>query len=234
MIWQKQLATLLIAVTGLMAFGAGELPDEFLFNRVKLTYSSENTPTARAGTTGSVASAKGALHNRWVVFSVDYYPNHKISKTRNAWVDDVTLTLRAVFDGISQGRKVTCVFSGKTEFMTIPIDGRRHVALMMIPPQLLDRYLPPGGSGSTISGNTISAEAVFTDSDGKIAGIGFCNVKGSSLAQQRQAFAKMLQGKSNIVRDGVILSKDESPWRWIDFSDYDYIKPSCVKKENNL
>lgn len=37
---------------------------------------------------------------------------------------------------------VPCVFTGKTEFMTIPVDGRRHVALMMIPPHLLDRYLP--------------------------------------------------------------------------------------------
>lgn len=39
----------------------------------------------------------------------------------------------------------------------------------------------------------------------------------------------MLQVKPNIVRDGVILSKDESPWRWTDFSDYDYIKPARAK-----
>ena len=226
---KKLLMSVMAAVfVGMTVWAApGVLPDEFLFTKMKLTYSRESTPSVRGDSSRSVASVSGALRNRWVVFYVEYYP--KISKLRNAWIDDITLTLTVIFDAQSQGRMVPCVFTGKTEFMTIPVDGRRHVALMMIPPHLLDRYLPVSGSSSTASSSTFWAEAVFTDRSNNILGIAYCNVKGSTLALQRQEFAKMLQVKPNIVRDGVILSKDESPWSWTDFSDYDYIKPARAK-----
>ncbi len=125
---------------------------------------------------------------------------------------------------------VPCVFSGKTEFETIPLNGRKHVALMFIPPQLLDRYMPESGVGSSATPSTFSARAVFTDRSNTIQGIGYCNVKGASPNAQHQEFARMLAVKPSIVRDGVILSKNESPWQWTEFSDYDYIKPMRGKQ----
>ena len=128
---KKLLMSVMAAVfVGMTVWAApGVLPDEFLFTKMKLTYSRESTPSVRGDSSRSVASVSGALRNRWVVFYVEYYP--RISKLRNAWIDDITLTLTVIFDAQSQGRMVPCVFTGKTEFMTIPVDGRRHVALML-------------------------------------------------------------------------------------------------------
>ena len=90
---KKLLMSVMAAVfVGMTVWAApGVLPDEFLFTKMKLTYSRESTPSVRGDSSRSVASVSGALRNRWVVFYVEYYP--KISKLRNAWIDDITLTL---------------------------------------------------------------------------------------------------------------------------------------------
>ena len=201
--------------------------DDYFFNKIKITLQS----SVSAPNFGSDNFAGGAmsnnLRNRWAVFVIDYYP--KIEKNRRAWIDDVDLTLTVVFTAQSGGRKLPCVMRGVTRFATVPIDGRRHTATMMIPPQLLDRYLAATGSGSSVNSNTFIAEATFTDRNGTVIGRGFYGLRGSNEQQLAAEFAKYATASNAMSVEGGILSRDKSPWKIIRPDDYDLIKTDGMK-----
>lgn len=201
--------------------------DEYFFNKIKITLQSNVTAPNFGSDNFTGGAMSNNLRNRWAVFVIDYYP--KIEKNRRAWIDDVNLTLTVVFTAQSGGRKLACVMNGVTRFMTVPIDGRRHTATMMIPPQLLDRYLPATGSGSSVSSSTFLAEATFTDRNGTVIGRGFYGLRGANEQQLAAEFAKSASVSGALKIDGGILPRSSTPWRMIRPDDYDLIKPDSMK-----
>ncbi len=206
---------------------SGAPRDEYFFNKIKISLQSNVTAPNFGSDNFTGGAMSNNLKNRWAVFVIDYYP--KIEKNRRAWIDDVNLTLTAVFTAQSGGRKLTCVMNGVTRFMTVPIDGRRHTATMMIPPQLLDRYLPATGSGSSVSSNTFLAEATFTDRNGTVIGRGFYGLRGANEQQLAAEFEKYASVSGALKIDGGILPRSSTPWRMIRPDDYDLIKPDSMK-----
>lgn len=210
------------------AFGAPRTSaDDYFFNKVKITLQSNVTAPNYGSDNFTGGAMSNNLRNRWSVFVIDYYP--KIERNRRAWIDDVNLTLTVVFTAQSGGRRLPCVMSGVTRFMTVAIDGRRHTATMMIPPQLLDRYLPATGSGSSVSSGTFVAEATFTDRNGTVIGRGFYGLRGSNEQQLAAEFARQAAVPGALKIEGGILPRSSTPWRLIRPDDYDLIKPDSMK-----
>ena len=119
--------------------------------------------------------------------------------------------------------------NGVTRFVTIPIDSRKHTATMMIPPQLLDRYLAATGVGSSVNSSTFIAEATFTDRNGTVIGRGFYGLRGGNEQQLAAEFARYAAASNALKVEGGILPRSNTPWRMIRPDDYDLIKPDSMK-----
>ncbi len=160
------------------------------------------------------------IRNKWLLIRVEYYPQGK----RDSWIDDVTLSMRAVCTGQSGGKRVTCVFSGETKFWAIPMDGRKHTAVMMIPPQLLDRYLPVSGSGSKAGTSTFAVQVLFLDKNGKAFAEGYYpRVTDPEVA--KTSFAALLEQKPLLEIPNSIWPRNKTPWHYQSIDDMDLIKP---------
>lgn len=219
---------MLAGIVPAVVFGAPRnSTDDYFFNKIKITLQSNVSAPNFGSDNFSGGAMSNNLRNRWSIFVIDYYP--KIEKNRRAWIDDVTLNLTVVFTAQSGGRKLPCVMSGSTRFMTIPIDGRKHTATMMIPPQLLDRYLAATGVGSSVNAGTFIAEATFTDRNGTVIGRGFYGMRGGNEQQLAAEFAKYAAASNALKIEGGILSRNNTPWRMIRPDDYDLIKPDSMK-----
>ncbi len=201
--------------------------DDYFFNKIRITLQNNVSAPNFGSDNFSGGAMSNNLRNRWCVFVIDYYP--KIEKNRRAWIDDVNLTLTVVFTAQSGGRKVPCVMNGVTRFVTIPIDSRRHTATMMIPPQLLDRYLAATGVGSSVNSSTFIAEATFTDRNGTVIGRGFYGLRGGNEQQLAAEFARYAAASNALKVEGGILPRSNTPWRMIRPDDYDLIKPDSMK-----
>ncbi|MBS1368597.1 MAG: hypothetical protein HPZ91_01460 [Lentisphaeria bacterium] len=195
---------------------------EELFTKVKINLSSSNPPNIR-NTSNTTPSASTSWRNKWLIISVDYTPVAP-QKMRSAWIDDASMSVRAVFNGQSDGKTQAFLFSGKSMFRAVPLDNRKHIVTMMIPPQLLDRYLPSSGSASTVNlGSTFTIEVLFQDRAGTVIGRGYYGQRGWSDLKYADYFTKLNAGAA-VEIPGSILPRNETPWAFMDIDDYDLLK----------
>jgi len=215
---------LLMSLTAILLYGFHNVqaaPAEELFTKIKVNLSTSNPPSQ--GTSNSTPSTSSSWRNKWLIISVEYTPTQQ-QKQRHSWIDDVSLDLRAIFNGQSDGRTQAILFSGRSPFWTIPLDNRKHIATMMIPPQLLDRYLPSSGTGSTVGINTFTIEAVFRDRAGTVLGIGYYGQRGWPDEKYAAYFSKLNAGTVLTV-SGAILPRNRTPWVFHEIDNFDLLKP---------
>lgn len=217
---------LLMSLTAILLYGVHNVqaaPAEELFTKIKVNLSTSNPPSQ--GTSNSTPSTTSSWRNKWLIISVEYSPTPQ-EKQRHSWIDDASLDLRAIFNGQSDGRAQAVLFTGKSPFWTIPLDSRKHIATMMIPPQLLDRYLPSSGTTSTVSTNTFTIEAVFHDRAGTVLGIGYYGQRGWPDEKYAAYFSKLNAGTVLTV-SGAILPRNRTPWAFHEIDKFDLLKPDA-------
>ncbi len=159
---------------------------------------------------------------RWLVVQVSYTPEKPGSGT--GFLDDVTLEGAVLVETTNPaGRPILALFTGKTRFWTMALDGRRREALFAIPPQLLNRYVPGGVRRMDVflarvrlvaPGNVLLGEAYSTNRKLKDA-------------QQTQAlFARTTASGSSVLRvEGGLYSQEQTPWAMVDLDLRDPIRP---------
>ncbi len=220
------LAVIAGCLGGLAASAAPASDDELLFGKVRINlFSGVSAPPYPMGEGFSTNITASPYRNKWAVFAVEYHP--RLENNKNAFIDDVILTLTVTFLAQTQGQELTGVMTGSTHFWTVPLDNRRHVATMMIPPQMLDRYLKASGSGSTVNASTFVVRAVFSDRAGNLLGRGYYGMRGSQQAMERE-FAQLIGGKS-VELPNAVLSRDNTPWAPLRADNYDLIKPASIQ-----
>lgn len=199
---------------------------EGLFTKVKITLSSSNAPKVSGGSNTGPSLSTVSLRNKWLIISVDYTPAMP-GKLRHYWIDDVSMAVTAAFIGQSDSDAIPILFLGRTDFQTIAMDARKHTATMMIPPQLLDRYLPSSGSASTVSTtSTFAIQVEFLDRAGTVIGVGYYGSKSLNDKENKEQFDKLIRSKPLMIQNAV-LPRSQTPWQWIDADNHDLIKPQA-------
>ena len=217
----------LVGLTALLLHGAQDARAaavEELFTKVKVTLNTSNPPSFR-NTSNSTPSTSSSWRNKWLVISVEFTPVMP-QRQRHFWIDDVTMNIRAVFNCQSDGRAQPILFTGTSEFWTIPLDNRKHIATMFVPPQILDRYLPSTGSASVVStSGTFVMEVLFKDRAGTVIGTGYYGQRGMSDKDYAEYFSKLNAGAALTI-PGAILPRNLTPWAYLDIDDFDFLKPA--------
>lgn len=211
--------------------------------RVQLSLEAAPMGSRTGGTTGAYASGGVSFINkRWLVVHVSFIPgvvpmrnmaknagNQKsIQGLTGRWIDNVNMHVRVAFPSLNarKSNAVYSIFDGKTTFWTLRLDGKRHAAVMFVPPQLLDRYASTTSAGRKEISLALSDYRVlveFSDSQGNFLGRA-TEYRGKKNQDNILFFESLVNNPGTMVVKDAVLPRNKSPWAWHMPSTFDYIK----------
>ena len=237
--------TVALAFAALCPLLAAAAPAGIQFGSIRIRVTAEQTPVSirSGGTAGGYASGGVSFVNkRWLAVNVSFLPgvapkgtsgskdadNAKgIQGVPGRWLDDVTMRVCVAFPlEHKRGTAVFGLFEGHTLFWSVRLDGKRHLAQMFIPPQLLDRYAAPTGPSGIrelalpLADYRVMVE--FTDSSGALLGRSF-SVSGKTSVSS-SFFKKIKETPGALVVPNAVLPRNKTPWALHVPSTFDYIK----------
>ncbi|MBQ9500928.1 MAG: hypothetical protein IJU70_02100 [Lentisphaeria bacterium] len=237
-------AAFALAVLCPLLAGAASAGIQFGAIRIRTTFEQTPVITRSGGSAGGYASGNVSFVNkRWLAVSVSFLPgvaskggsspkNADNAKTIQAvpgrWLDDVTMRVCVAFPMEHQRRTGGAygLFEGRTVFWSVRLDGKRHLAQMFIPPQLLDRYAAPsGGAGGRDLALPLTDYRVmveFTDSEGNLLGRSFSASGKTPLTAS--FFNSIKSAPGAVVVTGGLLPRNRTPWATHVPSTFDYIR----------
>ncbi len=174
------------------------------FREFKGTLRMQDTPRAAFSNLNNT----GVSGMRWLVVQLQYSP-HIPAGREAAFYDNVTLEGAVLVDSVApDGSARVVLFTGKTRFWSMALDNRRRTELMVIAPQMLERYMP----GVTRNSDMFVARLRFIAPGNVILGEQFIG-KRISEDKMRQLFIQAMGENSSVVKvDGGLFSQWQSPW----------------------
>ncbi len=185
----------------------------------------------------SVSNYSNSLRSsagKWYIINISYYTassTQGLKKTN--WLDDVTMQVEMLFPAEYNRRKATAYMKGSVDYWAIPLDGKKHNAIMLVPPQVIKRY---SREGENYKRSPIFIKVAFYDRNNRlIAPAGYYSSARNTEAQIRRAF-DVAGGNRRISVAGllnlgdVIMPRNKTPWMNIDYDKYEMIKPESAKR----
>ena len=211
-------------------FAAGE---RSVFSRIKLEVTLEKPPVPSVS--GNPHSAPRVVADpQWLVVRVTYHPQlpRDSGPNYNTYIDGVKMSVRALFPLSRSASDMYGMFKGEQTLWTVCCDGKSHTAMMLIPPQLLQRYvyMTDGfNTNHTLQRGSMRFEVVFTDGAGHELGRGYYGVSGSG-ARQEEAFERLAKRvPAQFVIDGAFREREATPWRCMAPEQFDLVAPAGFK-----
>lgn len=203
---------------------------EVAFSRIGVSVNMEKTPYVEYKGTKIDSYKTHSKNTHWAVIVVDYYPgmvragkaDSKIAKSvRGGWIDDVTCEVSVEMPMDGSDKKSTGLLTGKCTLWSVALDGKIHTLLMLIPPQILDRYMPLRGASEFVAkASDFRVQVVFRDSNGSVLGEGYCNLN----VKDDQGAAYFDKLRNGVVIKDAVLPRNKTPWAFHCFDRYDLLK----------
>lgn len=237
--------TVALAFAVLCPLLAAAAPAVIQFGSIKIRVTAEQTPVAArsGGSAGGYASGGVVFVNkRWLAVNVSFLPGVAAKGTSGSkdpdnvkgiqavpgrWLDDVTMRVSVAFPlEHKRGNAAYGLFEGRTVFWSVRLDGKRHLAQMFIPPQLLDRYAATAGSSGVrelalpLTDYRVMVE--FTDSSGALLGRSF-SVSGKTPLTP-SFFNRIREIPGAVVVPDSVLPRNKTPWGLHMPATFDYIR----------
>ena len=216
-----------------LLFGAGS---RSVFSRVKVDARLEKPPVPSVN--NSPQSAQRILAEpHWLVVRVTFHPQIPRPDGPNykTYIDGVNMSIQALFPLSRSNSDESGLFKGEQTLWTVCCDGKTHTAMMLVPPQLLHRYvyMTEDYSMSRSSFRTaLRVGVVFTDSAGQELGRGYFGVSGNA-AKQEESFERLLKRVApQCVIEGAFWEREATPWSCMPPDQFDLVKPAAVKIPN--
>ena len=209
-------------------FAAGE---RSLFSRVKVDVTMEKPPVPSVS--GTPRSAPRVVSDpQWLVVRVTFHPQRESGSNYNTYIDGVKMSVRALFPLSRTSSNAYGMFKGEQTLWTVCCDGKSHTAMMLIPPQLIYRYVYMGdgfSGGHALQRGSLRIEVSFTDSTGRELGKGYHGVPGNG-AKQEDSFGRLAKRvPTQFVVDGAFWEREATPWRCMAPDQFDLVCPAGVK-----
>lgn len=167
-----------------------------------------------------------SLSSQWLAIKVTYTPPVIKDGSDYVWVDDIRMDVELIFSARYQGKPIAAYATGKIDFWAIQCDGKRHQAMMLLPPQVLQRY--GDQTASNYRKLKIYTRVKFTNTRNnsvigmQIAG-GNANDKEADI---NNAFNQLSSPVAAVLRlPNLVVPVDRTPWKFIDMESYDLVKP---------
>ena len=169
---------------------------------------------------------------RWLQFLVTYTPASM--GTNVAWEDDLSVELIVLLPAKKEkGYGNVVMFTGKQVLYSVPGDKNNHYLLFFIPPVVLSKYTSFVKYDNRALDTTVYAAVIFRrGSNNQVIATGYAPMNNKSDSELAKLFDQYYSSKFRVmkVEDG-ILTKDKSPWQWIDTDYFDLPKSMMEGKK---
>ncbi len=168
-----------------------------------------------------------SVNSQWLAIKVTYTPPATKVGSDYLWVDDIRMDVELMFSARYQDKPIMAYATGQVVFWAIQFDGRRHQAMMMLPPQVLQRY--GDQTASNYRKLKIYTRVKFTNTrNNSIIGMQIAGSSGSTRESEiNAAFNQLASPVAAVLRlPNMVLPVEKTPWSLIDIDSYDMIKPS--------
>ena len=138
--WMIKSFSIAAAVTASVLLSAAA--ERSVFSRVKVDVSLEKSPVPSVS--GTPRSAQRVVSDpQWLVLRVTFHPqlSRESGPNYNTYIDGVKMSVQALFPLSRSASDMYGMFKGEQTLWTVCCDGKSHTAMMLIPPQLLQRYV---------------------------------------------------------------------------------------------
>lgn len=225
---------ILIAATvslSALLFGAS---DRSVFAKIKVELQLEKPPVPTVTKLSHNTYPRVVADPQWLVARVNYSPQGPRNNSQNqqTYLDDVRMQINLTFPLGRGNTDRLGMFKGGQTLWTVYCNGKHHMAMMLIPPQLLQRYvyLFDGDTGSHVPLRTdLKAEVIFYDRTDRELGRGYYGVSGNS-AKQAETFAQLERRVlPSCVIDGAFMERTATPWSCLAPDQFDMVKPAALK-----
>lgn len=169
---------------------------------------------------------------KWLQFLISYTPSSAGSNV--AWADNLSVELFVILPAKKgKGYGNLIMFSGKQVLYSVPGDKKKHYVLFHIPPVVLSKYTSFVKYESKSIETDVLASVVFRrGSDNRVIATGYATVKNRREADIVKLFDQFHRSQYRVMKvENAVLSKDESPWQWIDTDYFDLPKSMMEGKK---
>lgn len=173
--------------------------------------------------------------NQWLMMKIEYsvprssFKDPALKAGKNGYslelsgfIDDLRLDVRVLANtGFKHNnRTVYALCTGAAGFYTIRCDGKRHLVQMFIPGKMLDRFCRvPNGGIRRATKSDFAVEVIFSAGGVELAREYY------GIAGGRKQFEEALRMVPvNMVFDGWVLPRWQTPWALLDADDLDVEK----------
>ena len=176
-------------------------------------------------------------NKEWMVINLSYKMPSRPSRVKNkpySFLDNPYIEWEVLSHLYIGKKRVLGKLTGKTTYWAIPIDGKKHKALAVVPPIVMERYFLTKGKIMTALNKSIYVKATLYTSDGRVLATWFSSnsagKKGSSDRSNIKGLFRKIDNKQDVVTiKGAIYPKNKSAWSFINIQQYDLIKEEDVK-----
>ena len=219
-----------VSVSALL-FGAS---DRSIFAKIKVDLQLEKPPVPTVNKLSHNPSGRVVADPQWLGVRVYYYPQGPRNNSQNqqTYLDDVRMQINLTFPLGRGDTDRLGMFKGGQTLWTVYCNGKSHMAMMFIPPQLLQRYvyMLDGDTGVHVPVRAdLKAEVIFFDRSDRELGRGYCGVSGTA-SKQEENFAQLERRVlPACVIDGAFVERTATPWSCLAPDQFDFVKPAAVK-----
>ena len=181
---------------------------------------------------GRELSPKTVAENRWLMIKVEYSVRDggtnikpqlmrsagRYTLARGGFVDDLQFGIRVLQNtGISiAGKPLWGMYTGRTAFYTVRMDGKKHLLLMFIPGKLIDRYSCSASGGiRKVSKDDFKVEVRFS------VGGRECFRKYRGVAGNKEFDELTEMVPVNMIVPGGVFTRSRTPWAFLGADNFD-------------
>ena len=191
---------------------------------------------------GKEISLKKVSENRWLMIKIGFSmknagveakPQLKrgirgYTLSMGGFVDDLQLDIRVLQNtGMAvSGKPLWGMFTGRTRFYTIRMDGKQHLALMFVPGKLIDRFSCSAVGGiRKVSKDDFRVEVILSAGGREL----YRKYRGVSGIKEFEELCKMVP-ENMVMTDGVF-PRSRTPWAYLGSDNLDLERFLPVRQE---
>ncbi len=210
----------IIAALGLFCAGAYAQANRLEFSKLSATSEFLPTPVLRFE---NYDSETAKSNQQWLAIRANYTPSKVSGVSGTFWLDNVRMEVEVMFSASYQGKPVMAYTTGRVDFWSIPFDGKKHTAMMLVPPQVLQRYSESNGGNYKKIKTYVRVTFVNSSNNSILGRIVGGNEKANVI---NAAFEQISSPVSPALKlPNLILPVEKTPWALIDIDSYDLTKP---------
>ncbi len=168
----------------------------------------------------------------WLTINLSYKMPEVKSKLKNkryAFIDNPYIEWEVLTKLVSGNKASIGLVTGRTNYWAIPVDGRVHHAIGLVPSVILKRYFVYQGDLRSSLNKTIFVRATLYSSQGASLAVWYSSDKINDKTNAKGLFNRVKNNKNAVKIKGGVYPKNKTAWSYINIQKYDLIKEEDKK-----